>query len=191
MKCSFYKTLFWYKTVPETSVVAHVRSHVTRWNPSGSMMQLPVLLPCKLQWQHGTVRNIKLILLCHLIHCTQTCPGGTAQDFVLASSLTEIVVQCFAILTPECVEMDDKYGKMVILHTCSEYNGFLSVPMCVTVSEGAKGIQNKTKAINWGLLRRERSPQKFFHLHPLSILGCFYVLLVSLCVPTTPVIERA
>lgn len=42
-----------------------------------------------------------------------------------------------------------------------------------TVSEGEKGIQNKTKAINWGLLWRQRSSQKFFQLHPLSILVGF------------------
>lgn len=48
--------------------------HVTCSNPSGNLIQLPVLLPCKLQWCYGTMRNInfKPILLFNSLHISMS-----------------------------------------------------------------------------------------------------------------------
>lgn len=57
-------------------------------------------------------------------------------------------------------------------------------------SEGTGEIENKAKASNWESILRERGSQKLFQLHLLPSLAVFHMLLVSLCVLTTPMIER-
>lgn len=145
------------------------------------------------QWEISILNSSFCI---SLIHCTLVCPRGTVQDFVPASSITQFIMQYFNILQLECVEMDAKYGNRSYLTHLLRYSpdvGFISVPgweIGSTVSEEWRWSRIKHKPTIRSWYWKKEVLRNYFSYILFVFLWFSYMILMPLCVPTSPMIER-